>query len=186
MSEGLRQPVFTALQLSPPTTAGQTWRTEPNKHFSLRNANTASFPNRLQKSGVSSPSAWFKVQECFTNKTRRRPYMGRSGNDTITSAALLPCIKLKLKATVNTAVCELVVTTAERVMFSALFVSVCHQGYAKPIECISNKHSGRMSCRPKGTQTHYFLAQVQVFFFFCSLTTHLQLTSTWSKTMRTH
>lgn len=71
VSEGLRQLVFTALQLSPPTTAGQTWRTEPNKHFSSRNANTTSFPNRLQKSGVSSPSSWFKVQKWFTNKTRR-------------------------------------------------------------------------------------------------------------------
>lgn len=47
MSEGLRQPVFTAAHVNPPTTLGQAWRTEPNKHFGSRNANTTSFPNKF-------------------------------------------------------------------------------------------------------------------------------------------
>lgn len=61
VSEGLKQPVFTATHMNPPTTLGQAWRAEPNKHFSARNANTTTFPNRFQKTGVSSVSSWLKV-----------------------------------------------------------------------------------------------------------------------------
>lgn len=81
VSEGLKQPVFTASHVNPPTTLGQAWRTEPNKHFSTRNANTTTFPNRFQKTGVSSASSWFKncnrLQRRFTNKISQWPYMGR-------------------------------------------------------------------------------------------------------------
>lgn len=58
VSEGSKQPVFTASHVNPPTTLGQAWRTEPNKHFGARNANTTTFsPNRFQKTGVNLASS---------------------------------------------------------------------------------------------------------------------------------
>lgn len=77
--------MFTALHVNPPTTLGRARRTQPNKHFSSRNANIKTFPNRFEKTGVSLVASWVKnadrLQKRFTNKTSQWPYMDPFGDD---------------------------------------------------------------------------------------------------------
>lgn len=60
VSKGSEQPVFTASHVNTPTALGQTLRAGPDEHFSVRNANATTSPNRSQKTGVNSVSSWFK------------------------------------------------------------------------------------------------------------------------------